>query len=154
MKHNCRNATVLLTLAVLPAGCLSSLPTSEEALRIEGTLAVDGAALGKVEIKPSVCLAGDRQQFLGADFQDPSSGLTVRLVVDPLGDAAVRVFSAAAPFERSVVFRRGECGVFHFSLDSTGWSINDVDDYAVTLQLDCSTPAGSIRGSAAAAHCH
>ena len=60
----------------------------------------------------------------------------MRLVVDPLGDAAVRVFSAAAPFERSVVFRRGECGVFHFSLDSTGWSINDVDDYAVTLQLD------------------
>jgi len=65
----------------------------------------------------------------------------------------VRVFSTEAPFDRSVVFRRSDCAVFHFSLDSTGWRVNDVEDYRVTLQLDCSRPGERVSGSASSSHC-
>ena len=141
--------------ATLLTGCLSSLPVSEAPGGGSlGSFDVAVPAVTQGRVEPAACSAGDRQQFLGADLADPASGVVVRLVVDPLGDAAVRVFAAAAPFDRSVVFRRAECATFHFSIDSTGWRVNDVDDYRVTLQLDCRTAAGSIAGQASATHCH
>jgi len=154
MKDRISVVVALIAFSALLTGCLSSLPISQEAEETAGGFTLASEVLGQVELKPSSCSAGDRQHFLGADFEDASSGVTVRLVVDPLGDPAVRVFSRAAPFDRSVVFRRGQCSEFHFSLDSTGWRINDVDDYRVTLQLDCTLLGESIRGNVTAPHCH
>ena len=109
--------------------------------------------LGDHLLAASECTAGDRQLFLGADFATWSSPLVVRLVVDPLDGPAVRVFSTDAQFDETVVFRRSDCQVFHFSLERTGWRINDVTDYRVTLQLDCSRPGESLKGSASSTHC-
>jgi hypothetical protein len=77
----------------------------------------------------------------------------VRLVVDPRDGPAVRVFSIDAQFDKTAVFRRPDCQVFHFSLDTTGWRVNDVYDYRVTLQLDCSREGEAIKGEASATHC-
>ncbi len=151
----------LLVLSGVPLllSCLSNLPVSEL-----GTQSLDDQAIGSFSVSsqtvgnqtfvPSVCTAGDRQFFLGCDLKSRNSSLVVRLVVDPLEGPAVRLFSSEAPFDKSVVFHRSDCSVFHFSLDGTGWRVNDVNDYRFTLQLECSRPGESISGSASSTHCH
>lgn len=156
-----RPLALLLSLGgiALLAGCLSGRPlgdskaTTAESTAL-GSFTVSSQVLGSQTFTPSGCNAGDRQFFLGADLTSRDSNLVVRLVVNPLDGPAVRVFSADAQFDRTVAFRRSECGFFHFALDSTGRRVNDVYDYRLTLQLDCSRPGESIKGSASATHCH
>jgi hypothetical protein len=143
----------------LLAGCLSGRPVGGSRVASAppsalGSFTVTSGTLGNSVLAPTACSAGDRELFLGADLSSSDSDLVVRLVVDALDGPAVRVFAATAPFDRTVVFRRSECGVFHFSLDSTGWRVNDRYDYRLTLQLDCSRNGESIAGSASTTHCH
>ncbi len=146
--------------SVFLAGCLTSSPVDvgladHGAARSLGTLAVTSPRFGDVTLSPTTCKAGGKQFFLGGDFADENAGLTMRLVVDPLGNPAARLFAVAEPFDKSVVFHRSDCRAFHFSVDSTGWRVNDVDDYVITLDLDCASPAGdSVKGKLSAAHCH
>lgn len=156
--RSCRALVLPLGGCVLLAGCLSSRPiggsrTSAESPPALGSFTVSSLVLGNHVLTPSSCTAGDRQLFLGADFATPASTVVVRLVVDPLDGPAVRVFSTDAQFNETVVFRRPDCQVFHFSLDTTGWRVNDVHDYRVTLQLDCSRDGESIKGETSATHC-
>jgi len=151
-------ALPLAAAALLP-GCLTSQPvagtgTPAGTQAALGSFAVASKTLGDAVVTPTACTGGDREQFLGADLTAAGSSLVVRLVVDPLEGPAVRVFASEAQFDRTVVFRRAECGVFHFSLDSTGWRVNDLNDYRLTLELDCSRPGESLKGSASATHCH
>ncbi len=144
-------------LSLLAASCFSSKPTAvnpESATGSLGSIAVSSARLGDLTVSPTLCMSGARQYFLGGDFVDEKGGAVVRLVVDPISGPAVKVFSADAPFDKSVAFRRDECSVFHFSLDSTGWRINRIDDYRLTLNVDCSRPGESVRGAVSATHCH
>jgi hypothetical protein len=120
-----------------------------------GSFALASERLGHVTVAPTTCTAGERQFFLGGDFEDEKAGVIVRLVVNPLDGPAARVFASAAPFEKAAVFRRPECRVFHFSLDTAGWRINRIQDYRFTLELDCSNRGGdSIIGKASVTHCH
>ena len=106
-------------------------------------------------MSPSVCTAGAREVFFGADFQDLASGLVLRLAVDPLSGPALRLFPTAAPLERNVLFRRSECRTFKYTLEATGWRVGTVQDYRASLEVDCTNASGdSISGTAAAAHCH
>ena len=151
---------VVLCLAIAPMlACLASRPVEDASSGKRGAAAlgsftVSSRTLGDLTLAPVGCTAGDRQSFLGADLESPGSSVVLRLVVDPLGGPAVRLYSAEAPFDKTVVFRRSECPVFHFSLESTGWRINDYEDYRLTLELDCSKDGEHISGSASSAHCH
>jgi hypothetical protein len=155
-----RRGPVLLAAGLLSAlvACFSTKPATKTPSGqpdSSGSFTVSAKALGRVTIAPSSCVAGDRQLFLGADFPDETAGAVVRLVVDPLDGPAVRVFSSSAPFDKSVVFRRSDCPVFHFSLDPTDWRINHVQDYQVSLELRCATAEGdTIEGRVAVEHCH
>lgn len=156
-------AGLLVAAAAATGGCFSfpAMPLLEMAVA-EGTPAgalgsvtVSSPLLGEVTVAPTVCAAGDLQQFLGGDFHDPVSNLVVRLVVDPLEGPAARVFDLGDRFRRSVVLRRAECAAFHFSLEHTGMTINDVRDYRLSLDLDCALADGtSVRGSVSSTHCH
>jgi hypothetical protein len=152
-------------LSIIPCilsfgGCISGRPIESASgsmgePRMLGSFALESGRLGHVTVAPNTCTAGDRQFFLGADFEDEKAGVVVRLVVDPLDGPAARVFASAAPFEKAAVFRRPECRVFLFSLDTTGWRINRIQDYRLTLELDCANTEGdSIIGKASVAHCH
>lgn len=139
--------------------CFSTKPTAKPGASGQpepgGSFTVSTKALGHLTLAPSSCVAGDRQLFLGADFPDEKAGAVVRLVVDPLEGPAVRVYASGAPFDKSTVFRRSDCPVFHFSLDSTDWRINHVQDYHVSLELRCATAEGeTIEGRVAVDHCH
>jgi hypothetical protein len=122
--------------------------------QVLGSFLIASETFGNQTFAPLICTAGDRQFFLGGDFKDQTSSLVLRLVVDPLDGPAVRLFSSETNFEKSVVFHRSNCSVFHFSLDSTGWRVNDINDYRLTLQLDCSRAGESINGIASTTHCH
>ncbi len=150
---------VLLCLAVAPMpACFSGRPAGdgpEGGKRAAlGSFTIASRTFGDLTLAPSGCAAGDRQSFLGADFTAPDATVVLRLVVDPLEGPAVRLYASEAPFDQSVVFRREDCPTFHFSLESTGWRINDYEDYRITLELDCSREGESVRGSASSTHCH
>lgn len=154
---------LILMLAFASPGCFSF-----PAMPLPGAVATEGAPpgvlgsfdvrsplLGDATVAPTVCAAGDLQQFLGGDFHDPASGVVVRLVVDPLDGPAARLFDLGDRFQRSVVLRRADCAVFHFSLEHTGLTINDVRDYRLSLELDCALVDGTtVRGSVSSTHCH
>lgn len=154
---------LLLGAALLSTGCFSlagaPLPgtsTSAEAPPgVLGSMSVSSPLLGNATAAPTACSSGDGQQFLGGDFLDAASGLVVRLAVDPLEGPGARVFDASDPYGKSVVLRRGDCAAFHFSLEETGWKVNDVRDYRLSLELDCALPDGTtVRGSVSTTHCH
>jgi hypothetical protein len=145
------------TLSLASSGCFTGAPFLDDAKSAGplGTFQLTSAAIGSRTISPGVCLAGDRSFFLGADLEDATAGVVVRLAIDPVDGPAIRVFDRSAVFDKSVVFRRPECRTFHFSDESTMWRINDVQDYKFSLELDCSNKAGdSLVGKASASHCH
>ena len=99
-----------------------------------GSFVISGPTLGRQTLAPTSC--------------------ATRLVVDPATGPVVRVFKASAPFDASVLFHRSECRVFHFSLDSTGWRIDHIDELRMSLELDCQLSSGdSIDGRASDPGC-
>ena len=156
-----RRSLAALAVAALPLliSCLAGRPVTQAgegsaADQALGSFEVASRTLGDATFSPAECSSGDPQLFLGVEFAEPGRDLVLRLAVDPLEGPGVRLYSATAPFDRSVVFRRADCSVFHFSLDSTGWRVNRVEDYRVTLELDCAKPGERLRGRASSTHCH
>jgi hypothetical protein len=150
------NCLLVLGLATLTA-CATSSPGSfgaGGAATPYGSLALSGPAFGKQTLLPTVCASGERELFLGFDLRDEKSELVTRLVVDPASGPIVRVFAASAPFDRTVLFQRAACRVLHFSLESTGWRVNRVQQLDVSLDIDCQLPSGdAIVGKASAPGC-
>ena len=107
-----------------------------------GTFSISGPAFGQQTLQATTCAVGEHQVFLGFDLSDETTQIVTRLVVDPATGPVVRVFRAAAPFDATILFHRSECRVFRFSLDSTGWRIDHVEQLAVSLDLDCQLPTG------------
>jgi hypothetical protein len=138
--------------ALLPACAIA--PRSGPSHAPLGRFEISGPTLGRQTLAPTSCAAGERQVFLGVDLLDEATGIVTRLVVDPATGPVVRVFKASAPFDASVLFHRSECRVFHFSLDSTGWRINHIDELRMSLELDCQLSSGdSIVGTASDPGC-
>jgi len=154
----------LTRLFVFPAtalmlSCLSGRPVAASGEpspegRALGTFSITSQTFGNLTLTPAACASGGLQFFLGGDLSAPDTPVVLRLVVDPLDGPAVRLYSFEAPFDKTVVFRRSDCAVFHFSLDDTGWRVNDVHDYRLTLQVECARDGESLRGSASSTHCH
>jgi hypothetical protein len=137
-----------------PAASDGPTPAAAEHVSF-GVLKIVPASSVPLTLSPSVCTAGAREVFYGADFEDPASGLVLRLAVDPVSGPALRLFPRASPFEKNLLFRRSECRSFRFSLDATGWRVGTTLDYRASLDVDCTNASGdSITGKVAAAHCH
>jgi hypothetical protein len=151
-------ANVLSLLGtVLLAACAAPFPASDSdhgAGTTLGALMLSGPTFGRAALLPTVCLSGERQFFLGFDLHDKKAGVVTRLVVDPAAGPMVRIFAVSAPFDKTVLFHRAECRTLHFSLESTGWRVNRIDQLDVSLELDCQLPSGeSIVGKASAPGC-
>jgi len=146
-------------LALLCAACFPARPIEP----VAG--ASSDAALGMFRftsprgdtqtIEPTSCVAGDRQFFLGGDFADAKSSSIVRLVVEPLQWPAVRVISPSASDQSPIVFKRPECKALRVTFEPTGWRVDDVYDYRITLDVDCTRADGTaLVGGASTTHCH
>ncbi len=160
--HGARfRATAVDLVLVLGMAILTACATSEQGSNGDrgagtplGSLILSGPAFGTRTLLPTVCLAGERELFLGFDLRDEKAGLVTRLIVDPATGPVVRVFSASAPFDKTVLFHRSECRTFHFSLERTGWRVNRIDQLDVSLDLDCQLSSGEgIVGKVAAPGC-
>ena len=135
------------------------LPEAESEERVRQVLDAVGLA-GSEDAYPKE-LSGGMKQRVGLAralavepeilcMDEPFSALDV-LTSETLRNEVIDI----SPFEKTTVFRRPECRVFHFSLDATGWRINRVQDYRLTLELDCSNTNGdSLIGKASVTHCH
>lgn len=144
----------LLAASVLSPACVSSAAKTSERSGPLGTFSLSGPAFGSRELLPGRCSTGQHELFLGFDLRDESAGYVVRLVVDPATGPVVKVFETRAPFDRTVLFHRSECRVFHFSIDATGWRINRTDQLKISLELDCELPSGDrIAGKAQDSGC-
>lgn len=148
---------LLVSSMAMLAACATSVPGTigDHATGAPlGSLNLSSPALGERTLLPTVCRAGERELFLGFDLLDEKAGVVTRLIVDPATGPVVRVFSASAPFDKTVLFPRPECRTFHFSIESTGWRINRIDQLDVSLDLDCRLPSGSsIVGKVSAPGC-
>lgn len=153
-----KTISIPLAAAVVAAaaGCFTLQPVGENPNgQPMGSVEAGSPALGTATFQPGSCLAGEREMFLGADFIDSAQGMILRLVWDPLAGPAVRVFDRSDPSEKSIVFRKADCGRFDASLEGTNWRINDVDDYKVKADVECGDPQhGYIKAHLSAAHCH
>jgi len=154
------------SLIPLVAFALLSLPactSSGQFAYYQDEHASDGPALGSVTLAstkagnvtfaPTNCYAGDERQFLGGDFVDAKAEMTLRFVIDPLYGPAVRAFSLKDPDDRSVVFHRRECRTFQFKIERTGLTVNDVDEYRISLDLDCASSEGTLDAKVASDSC-
>jgi hypothetical protein len=148
---------LVVLVGILSSGCLSSQTAgsrSHEEGRTFGSFKVASASLENPFLTITSCQSGARLSFVGVDLFDDAARVAVRLVVDPLYGPGVRVFSLDAPFDKTLVFTRGECKAFHFAVDESGWRVNDVTEYHATLEIDCSRPNGeSLSGQAAIRNC-
>lgn len=145
-----------LCLLLLTAGCATTGvgKIMNDNPAATGSLAVAGPMFGEKTLTPAACRSGEHEVFLGADFQDPAQSLTARVVIDPLGDAAIRLFDPADRFKKTLVLRRESCATFKFAFDRQGWQLNDIYVLKVSLELDCSLPGGdTVKGSLAAESC-
>ena len=147
---------VVVALASAAAGCFTMGKVGENAKPQQlGSVEAGSRALGTAAFSPGVCLAGEREMFLGADFLDRPQDLVFRLVWDPLEGPAVRVFDRTDPSAKSIVFRKADCRQFKASLDQTNWRINDVNAYRVSADIDCGdSDHGFVKAHLLAEHCH
>ncbi|MEO7973204.1 MAG: hypothetical protein ABIU84_06410 [Thermoanaerobaculia bacterium] len=155
--------TAGLAIAPLLLGCFSAAPglgaatagatPDREGDRL-GNFAVASIGSPPGTIRPSACIVGDHELFLGADLVDPDTQLVVRLVVDPLAGPALRVYDSTEPFDRTVLFFRDECATFKMDLEETGTIVNNIVLRKLALEVDCENEEGAtIRGNASAAEC-
>ena len=149
-----RIAPLLMAATLIVAGC--GMYSGFEAMndqpagKVEYTTA-DGE---EAELTPVRCASGQPESFHGADFVD-AEGKSVRLVVDPMGGATLRVFSLSDALEPGLVFQRSDCERFTLDLERTGWEINDVYDFSVRVDFACRNADGaSASGTLESAHCH
>jgi len=145
---------VLLATALLQAGCAAPAMGGREA-GPKGNVQITSPTFGNVALTPSACVTGEYHLFLGADFVDSASGSTLRLILEPAGEALLRVFKTAQPLKRGIVFPQAACSKFQVSFERSGWRINDFYDIQVSLDVDCRTASGdALQGMLTVAHCH
>lgn len=146
-------STLVVAATLLQCGCAASVMDGDGAPA--GALHVASTTYGNVTLAPQACVSGERQLFLGADFIDGARGTTTRLILEPTGEASIRIFPTADPLDRGILFRRADCRRFRFSFDRSGWRVNDIYDVRVSLDVACRAASGdSLDGSLAVAHCH
>jgi hypothetical protein len=144
----------LMLMVTSNAGCSLSAWPLTQASGTSGAFAFSLVGFAQHEFSPASCDSGGQEMFLGADFRNTNSPLVVRFVIDPLNGGAVRIFDSSAPWDKSVVFTKRDCATFEYSLDSTGWRINHVDENRITLTVDCTERGGNtFRGTVSAPHC-
>lgn len=146
---------LLLATALLQGGCVAHTAITGGESAPKGTIQVTSATFGNVTLTPAACASGEHHLFLGADFIDSARGLTLRLILEPTGEATLRVFDTAHPLDPGTMVQHTACSKARIAFERTGWRINDFHDVRVSLEVDCRTASGdALQGMLTVAHCH
>ena len=154
-----RIRTLLAALLLLLPACvptvvvdLPSVPAASSSPAVEpgGTLLLDGQ-----EFHLSQCYSGDRDYFLGVDLRDASTGLVLRLVIDPLGATHVRITQRGTDGPSVLLLSPPECRDLHAEVEPTGWYVNKVRDVRGSVEGECRSESGArVQVSLRFSHCH
>jgi hypothetical protein len=143
----------VLALAGLTSACAAR--TSVQGLPSSAAGGVGPAAELKVAGRAMAvtgCRSGDHASFLGADLMGASNETLLRVVIDPLDGARLRLWAA----ERGgVVLGPDQCPQLRASVHPTGWRVNEIRDVAGEVQARCALEDGAmLEASVAFDHCH
>jgi hypothetical protein len=131
----------------------------------------EGAVTGRLEsngeagtwvLEQGTCYSGQREQYHGVIGIGPDgTGIAVKLVKD-----GVRGWSAVINHAEScktsaekqkcnaIVLTATNCTTLDVDLENTNTTINDIRVVEAKLRMDCSSAAGSIKGTLAFERCH
>jgi hypothetical protein len=143
----------VLALSFLTSACVAR--TNVQGLSSSAAGGVAPAAELKVAgraLAVTGCRSGDHASFLGADLMGASNEPLLRVVIDPLDGARLRLWAA----ERGgVVLGPDQCSELRASVHPTGWWVNDIRDVAGEIQARCALEGGGmLEASVAFDHCH
>jgi hypothetical protein len=153
MPRSRLTAVTVLTLAGLTSACVAR--TSVQGVSSSAAGGVGPAAELKVDgraLAVAGCRSGDHASFLGADLLGASDEPLLRVVIDPLNGARLRLWAA----ERGgVVLGPDQCPELRASVRPTGWRVNEIRDVAGQVEARCTLDDGGVlEASVAFDHCH
>jgi hypothetical protein len=121
---------------------------------VQGGVEANGTALGSFEAAVSVCTSGARQHFFGVDLYSPERDTEVRVVMDPMGRAELRVRRAEQP-RAALLLNSSNCAHLEVGLDHGSWAVNDIQEVRGVASFDCELASGGrVKGELTFSRCH
>jgi hypothetical protein len=145
---------LVLVLAMLHAACATTSLTGMPGAAGPG---VDSATLtvGEQQFRFDACTSGDLLEFLGVDLVDRQGGAAVRVVIDPIDGARVRILHGSGAARQRLDLQRERCRQFEADVRPTNWMVNDVRDVNGFVDIECAgDPGPPISLHARFSHCH
>jgi hypothetical protein len=119
---------------------------------ISGSVRAEGSQVGSWAFTPDICESGFRRSFYGVRmFSSQSDQLAFVYVDDPTRGGSIEVKVPEKDY--GYRFYQQDCRVLDVSLQ-TGSMINNVRAISGTIDLDCQTQGGSLKGSFKFVNCH
>jgi hypothetical protein len=129
-------------------------PTQGSGGAVQGRVEADGTGLGTFAAEVSACTSGARQHFLGVDLYSSDDGTAVRVVLDPMGRAELRVQRAEQP-RAAVLLNSSNCAHLEVALDHGNWAVNDILEVRGVASFDCELASGGrVKGEFSFSRCH
>jgi hypothetical protein len=152
-----RAALIGFGLTILSSSQLACVTTQLAATPHGGTAAVGEAVLviGDREYRPNRCRSGDLEYFFGVDLLDADGAAAIRVVIDPLDGARLRVAQGRGEARESFLLSREDCRLLQVDVHHTGWHVNDVRDVAGSIDAECRAADGrEVSVHVRFSHCH
>jgi hypothetical protein len=111
--------------------------------------------VGGTEYRLSRCFSGDREYFLGVDLTDGAQETVLRVVIDSVEGARLRLTRSKGGVANVVILGAEDCRELQATVEPTGWVINRVRDVKGEVRAECTARDGTeLRAQMAFTHCH
>lgn len=97
------------------------------------------------------CRSGDREYFHGVDLGNAEGTAAVRVVIDPIEGARLRVTESGTT---GVALDRRACRQLDAAVDHTRWRVNRIRDVSGFLDAECGTGPDAVSIHVRFTHCH
>lgn len=99
---------------------------------------------------PDRYVSGDRGYFLGLEFHSSADSQSLRAWREPDGRAVVLWTSDHGP----MTLHASDCDRLELDVHPTGWRVNDVREFAGSVEMDCRLAQGALQARLSVDHCH
>jgi len=108
---------------------------------VQGRVEANATGLGTFEAVVSGCASGARQHFFGVDVFSSERDTEVRVVVDPMGRAELRVRRSEQP-QLGLMLNSSNCARLDVGLNHGIWSVDRIQAVHGTASFDCQLASG------------
>jgi len=103
-----------------------------------------------VRWNPDRCASGDRAYFLGLDFHSSTDSQSLRAWREPGGQAVVLWTSDHG----RMTLHASDCDRLELDVRPTGWRVNEVREFAGSIEMSCRLAQGTLEARLSVDHCH